>query len=80
MPRRFTLRQVEAFKAVIENGSISSAAQMVHISQPAMSKLVAHFEADTGLKLFDRLNETAFRRVVLVLLLASGVALLLHLR
>ena len=34
----------------------------------------------TGLKLFDRLNETAFRRVVLVLLLASGVALLLHLR
>jgi uncharacterized protein len=34
----------------------------------------------TGLKLFGRLNETAFRRVVLVLLLASGVALLLHLR
>ena len=56
MPRRFTLRQVEAFKAVIENGSISSAAQMVHISQPAMSKLVAHFEADAGLKLFDRLK------------------------
>jgi hypothetical protein len=34
----------------------------------------------TGLKLFDRLNEAAFRRVVLVLLLASGVALLFHLR
>ena len=34
----------------------------------------------TGLKLFGRLNETAFRRVVLVLLLASGAALLLHLR
>ena len=34
----------------------------------------------TGLKLFGRLNETAFRRVVLVLLLASGVALLVHLR
>jgi DNA-binding transcriptional LysR family regulator len=56
MPRRLTLRQVEAFKAVIENGSISSAAQMVHISQPAMSKLIAHFEEDTGLKLFDRLK------------------------
>jgi len=56
MPRRLTLRQVEAFKAVIENGSISNAAQMVHISQPAMSKLIAHFEADTGLKLFDRLK------------------------
>jgi DNA-binding transcriptional LysR family regulator len=56
MPRRLTLRQVEAFKAVIENGSISNAAEMVHISQPAMSKLIAHFEADTGLKLFDRLK------------------------
>jgi uncharacterized membrane protein YfcA len=34
----------------------------------------------SGLKLFGRLNETAFRRVVLVLLLASGAALLSHLR
>lgn len=56
MPRHLNLRQIEAFKAVIENGSISSAAQIVHISQPAMSKLIAHFEADTGLKLFDRLK------------------------
>jgi DNA-binding transcriptional LysR family regulator len=56
MPRPLTLRQVEAFKAVIENGSISAAAKMVHISQPAMSKLIAHFEADTGLRLFDRVK------------------------
>ena len=34
----------------------------------------------TGLKLFGRLNETAFRGVVLMLLLASGIALLIHLR
>src|SRR5215467_2777352 len=34
----------------------------------------------SGLKLFGRLDETGFRRVVLGLLLASGVALLLHLR
>jgi DNA-binding transcriptional LysR family regulator len=56
MPRHLNLRQIEAFKAVIENGSISGAAQIVHISQPAMSKLIAHFEADTGLKLFDRVK------------------------
>jgi DNA-binding transcriptional LysR family regulator len=56
MQRRLTLRQVEAFKAVIENGSISAAAHMVHISQPAMSKLIAHFESDTGLRLFDRMK------------------------
>ena len=54
MRRRLTLRQVEAFKAVIESGTISSAADLLHVSQPAMSKLIAHFEADTGLKLFDR--------------------------
>jgi hypothetical protein len=34
----------------------------------------------SGFKLFGRLNETAFRRVVLLLLLASGAALLFHLR
>jgi DNA-binding transcriptional LysR family regulator len=56
MPRRLTLRQIEAFKAVIEGGGISRAAQLIHISQPAMSKLIAHFEADTGLKLFDRVK------------------------
>ena len=32
-----------------------------------------------GLKLFGRLNDTGFRRVVLVLLLLSGISLLLHL-
>lgn len=56
MPRHINLRQVEAFKAVIENGSISSAARVVHISQPAMSKLIANLESDTGLKLFDRVG------------------------
>lgn len=56
MSRHLTLRQIEAFKAVIENGSVSSAAEMVHISQPAMSKLIAYLEADTGLKLFDRVK------------------------
>jgi DNA-binding transcriptional LysR family regulator len=54
--RPINLRQIEAFKAVIENGSISRAALMLHISQPAMSKLIAHMEADTGLRLFDRLK------------------------
>ncbi|MHB8814937.1 MAG: LysR substrate-binding domain-containing protein [Steroidobacteraceae bacterium] len=54
--RPINLRQIEAFKAVIENGTISRAALMLHISQPAMSKLISHMEADTGLRLFDRLK------------------------
>lgn len=56
MARQLNLRQVEAFKAVIECGTVSRAAEMMNISQPAMSKLIAHLEEDTGLRLFDRLK------------------------
>lgn len=56
MVRRLNLRQIEAFKAVIEYGTVSRAAEMINISQPAMSKLVAHLEDDTGLRLFDRVK------------------------
>lgn len=56
MSRQLNLRQIEAFKAVIEHGTVSRGAEVLNISQPAMSKLIAHLEADTGLKLFDRLK------------------------
>lgn len=56
MPRHVNLRQIEAFKAVIENGTISRAAIVLNISQPAMSKLIAHLEFDTKLRLFDRVK------------------------
>lgn len=56
MTRQINLRQIEAFKAVIEYGTVSRAAEMLNVSQPAMSKLIAHLEADTGLRLFDRLK------------------------
>jgi DNA-binding transcriptional LysR family regulator len=56
MSRQINLRQIEAFKAVIENGTVSRAAELLNVSQPAMSKLIAHLEFDTGLKLFDRVK------------------------
>jgi len=56
MGRRLNLRQIEAFKAVIEYGTVSRAAEMTNISQPAMSKLIAHLEEDTALRLFDRVK------------------------
>ena len=56
MLRHLNLRQIEAFKAVIENGTVSRAALVLSISQPAMSKLIAHLESDTGLRLFIRLK------------------------
>lgn len=52
--RRVNLRQIEVFKAVIEHGTVSAAAAALNVSQPAVSKTLAEFEADSGLRLFDR--------------------------
>lgn len=54
MPRQINLRQIEAFKAVIETGVMRKAAELLNISQPAMSKLISHLEFDTEIRLFDR--------------------------
>jgi DNA-binding transcriptional LysR family regulator len=56
MVRQLNLRQVEAFKAVIEHGTVSRAAEVMNVSQPAISKLVAHLEEDTSLRLFERVK------------------------
>ncbi len=48
------LRQIEAFKAVIESGTVSRAADLLHVSQPAASKLVARFEEAAGFEVFAR--------------------------
>ena len=47
-----SLRQLEALVAVVEAGTVSRAAEMLHISQPAASKLIQDLEADTGLRAF----------------------------
>jgi DNA-binding transcriptional LysR family regulator len=54
MRRTANLRQIEAFKALIEHGTVSRAAEVLAISQPAASKLLMQLENDAGLRLFDR--------------------------
>ncbi len=49
-------RQVEVFHAVYVSGSITAAAQMLHISQPAVSKILRHAEDRLGFALFRRLK------------------------
>jgi DNA-binding transcriptional LysR family regulator len=49
-----TMRQLEAFRAVIETGSITKASERLGLSQPAVSKLIAGLERETGLQLFRR--------------------------
>lgn len=48
------LRQVDAFRAVMECGSMTAAAGVLGISQPNVSRLIAQLEAATGFRLFER--------------------------
>jgi DNA-binding transcriptional LysR family regulator len=49
-------RQIEAFRAVMVCGTASRAAQMLHISQPAISRHLAELEASLRLPLFERVK------------------------
>ena len=51
---KLTLRQMEYVAAVAEAGSLSAAAQNLHVSQPALSVAISQVEAQIGLTLFIR--------------------------
>jgi len=51
---RFKLRQMEVFRAVMLTGSMNGAAKLLFVSQPAISRLIAHTEQSLGLLLFER--------------------------
>jgi len=50
------LRQIEIFHAVYSTGSMTSAAAMLNVSQPSVSKVLAHAEQQLGYLLFDRVK------------------------
>lgn len=52
--KRFNVRQVEAFRAVVTLGSMTKAAELLGISQPAVSRLMVDFQETVGFKLFRR--------------------------
>ena len=51
---RITLRQLQIFEAVVHTGSVTAAADVVHISQPAASQALRELEALLGRPLFRR--------------------------
>lgn len=48
------LRQIEVLHALLVTGSVSDAARMLHVTQPAVSKVLQHTEQQLGFALFDR--------------------------
>lgn len=50
------LRQIEVFHAVYSTGSMTGAAALLNVSQPSVSKVLAHAEQQLGYLLFDRLK------------------------
>lgn len=61
--------ELQAFVAVAESSSFSYAAEVLHITQPAVSKRISNLEHRLGLKLFDRIGRS-------VMLTEGGRALL----
>lgn len=60
MLARLTHRQLEAFRAVIETGKVTTAADVLRTTQPSISKMIADLEHAAGFVLFERRG----RRVV----------------
>lgn len=58
---RMDLKRLKAFVTVAEHGTVSKAAQVLHITQPALSRQIDALERELGFKLFGR----AGRRLLL---------------
>lgn len=54
-------RQLEAFHAVMVTGSVTGAAERLHLSQPAISRLIADLERSVRFKLFERVKGSPLR-------------------
>jgi DNA-binding transcriptional LysR family regulator len=49
-------RQIEVFAAVMKAGTVSQAAEILGVTQPGVSRLIAELERSLGFSLFDRVR------------------------
>jgi DNA-binding transcriptional LysR family regulator len=47
-------RQLRAFLAIVRSGSLGLAAESLHVTQPALSRIVRRLETQLGVQLFER--------------------------
>ncbi len=50
------LRHIEVFNAIMLTGSVSAAARMINVTQPAVSRTLQHAELQLGFQLFQRVG------------------------
>lgn len=50
------LRQMEVFQAIMETGSVTAAARLLYVSQPAVTGVLRHAEDQLRFKLFERVR------------------------
>src|SRR3982750_638368 len=55
------LRHLRTFVTIVDEGTVSRAAERLHVAQPALSRQIGGLEDGLGLKLFERVR----RRLVL---------------
>lgn len=54
--RHMRIRHIEVFDAVYSSGSVTRAAERLNVSQPSVSKVLAHAEQQLGFPLFERVK------------------------
>src|SRR5262247_3870529 len=52
--RRLRLRDLHVFSTVVQRGSMAKAAQILGVSAPAVSEVIANLEQTLGVRLLDR--------------------------
>ncbi|HHC6466852.1 TPA: LysR family transcriptional regulator [Vibrio parahaemolyticus] len=50
------LRQLEVFYAIMQAGTVSGAARLLHVSQPNVTRVLAHTEQQLSFALFERIK------------------------
>ena len=60
---KLRFRQLQAFHAIIQTGTVVGAAEMLGISQPGVSNLISQLERQTGLKLFEESPKLVIKRL-----------------
>ncbi|NNE64286.1 MAG: LysR family transcriptional regulator [Gammaproteobacteria bacterium] len=58
--KNINLRQLEAFRAVMQTRSITRASELLFVSQPAVTRLIKDLETSVGFSLFQRLKKRLY--------------------